>query len=77
MSGYKNNQLCWIPDHVIIRQAQEFIDRTDAALSQAGTLPKPWDRIDYGLQLLLAYAEALSQVRAARIIDLKRFAYGM
>jgi hypothetical protein len=77
MSGYKNNQICWLPDHVIVRAAGDFIDQTERALREATPLPKPWDRVDYGLKLLLAYDEALGKVRRAGIVDLERFAYGM
>jgi len=73
-SSYKNTRICYLPDHVIIRnvgrmlQGDSPVDEHDAALRQ---------RIEYSLRLLLQYAEALRSVRASGVVDLKTFPYGM
>ncbi len=74
MSSYKNTRLCYIPEHVIVRNVGRMLkgdapaDEHDAALRS---------RIDYSLRLLLEYAKGLALVRASGVIDLKQFPYGM
>lgn len=71
MSGYKNTHVLWLPDHVIVRDAEKLDTTADPAAEP--TLA----RIDYGLKLLVAYAEALVAVRASGVIDHARFRNGM
>ncbi len=73
-SSYKNTRICYIPDHVIIRNVGRMLqgdlpaDEHDAGLRQ---------RIEYSLRLLVEYAKALGAVRASGVVDLKNFPYGM
>jgi len=73
-SSYKNTRLCYIPDHVIVRNVGQMlkgaqpIDEHDRLLRE---------RIDYSVRILLEYAKALKSVRDSGLIDLKRFPYGM
>lgn len=71
MSGYKNTHVLWLPDHVIVREVEKLDTAADPATEP--TL----SRIDYGLKLLLAYADALIPVRASGVIDHARFRNGM
>jgi azobenzene reductase len=68
----KNNHMCWIPDHLIIRDVREH-DGPDS-LSGAGYTAQ---YAVYCLKLLNAYASALKAVRSAEFIDHGRFPYGM
>lgn len=74
MSSYKNTRLCYIPEHVIIRNVGRMLkgdvpaDDHDAALRS---------RIDYSLRLLIEYAKSLASVRASGVVDLNEFPYGM
>ena len=74
MSSYKNTRICYIPDHVIVRnvgrmlQGPEPADQDDAALR---------NRLQYCLQVLLEYTKALRLVRSSGRIDLKKFPYGL
>lgn len=74
MSSYKNTRLCYIPEHVIVRNVGRVLkgdvpaDDHDAALRS---------RIDYSLKLLIEYAKSLASVRASGVVDLKEFPYGM
>ncbi|MCR4414768.1 MAG: NAD(P)H-dependent oxidoreductase [Thermoguttaceae bacterium] len=74
MSSYKNTRICYIPDHVIVRNVGQMLrgnepaDEHDASLRQ---------RIEYSLRVLLQYAEALRRVRSSGVVDLKSFPYGM
>lgn len=73
VSGAKNNRLCWIPEHIIVRDAEKMLQNP----------PQPGDdeylqkRIDYALRLLLKYGEALSIVRQSEWVDQKSFPNGM
>ena len=73
-SSYKNNRLCYIPEHIIVRQANDMlhpgpiIDDNDARL-------RP--RIDYALGVLSHYATALRAVREAVDMSNPEFANGM
>jgi NAD(P)H-dependent FMN reductase len=74
MSSYKNTRLCYIPDHVIIRNVARMLigdqpaDEHDRAIRA---------RLAYSLGVLLEYAKALRQVRASGALDYKSFPYGM
>lgn len=73
-SSYKNTRICYIPDHVIVRNVGQMLkgnhpsDEHDASIRQ---------RIEYSLRLLLQYAEALRSVRSSGIVELSSFPYGM
>lgn len=73
-SSYKNNRLCYIPEHIIVRQVNDMlhpgpiIDDNDARL-------RP--RIDYALGVLDHYATALCTVREAVDMSNPEFANGM
>jgi len=73
-SSYKNTRICYIPDHVIIRNIGRMLhgpepaDEQDAAVRQ---------RLNYCLKVLLEYTKALRLVRSSGVIDLKTFPYGM
>lgn len=61
LSGDKSSPLCFIPEHVIVRDA-------DAGLR---------GRVEYALALLRAYGGALRGVRQGGVVDRARFPYGM
>jgi NAD(P)H-dependent FMN reductase len=59
MSGYKNTKICYIPDHVIVRQVESVLNE------QSPDSTNPHDqsireRINHNLTILLEYAKALS-----------------
>lgn len=73
-SSYKNTRLCYIPDHVIVRNVGSMLkgdsptDEHDAGLRE---------RISYSLRVLMGYSVALKQVRQSGVIDRKQFPFGM
>ncbi len=73
-SSYKNTRLCYIPDHVIVRNVNQVLHGEQPADEQDAALRA---RLEYSLRVLLAYARALRDVRASGVIDLKTFPYGM
>lgn len=72
--GGKNTQLCYVPDHVIVRDARNVLNEAEPQ-SDAETWLR--GRIDYSLQVLGAYAAAFRTVRDSGLIDLKSYPYGM
>ena len=70
-SSYKNTHLMWIPENIIIRNVEEF-----NPVSHGKNIPDWLDeRIDYVLNLLLAYASNMKPLRT--IINRKDFGNGM
>ena len=77
MSGYKNNRLAWIPEHVIVHHVRENFNLPDGApeLSKEDTLLRA--RLRYALKILEQYGRALAHVRASGVIDHQTFKSGM
>lgn len=76
MSSYKNNRLCYIPEHLIVRDVENVLntppgDNDDEADSYFKA------RLKWGLDLLLGYAEALKSMREKTAIHDERFGNGM
>ena len=70
-SSYKNTHIMWIPENIIIRNVEEFNPG-----SHGKNIPDWLDnRIDYVLNLLLAYASNMKSLRT--IINRKDFGNGM
>lgn len=74
MSGYKNNRICWIPDHVIVRMPGSELDKPDGGPDAP---PSMSERLIYSLRMLNLYAKALDAVRKDPVINYRRFPYGM
>ncbi len=74
MSSYKNTRLVYVPDHVIVREAEGMLNGTTAANDRDTELRK---RIHYSLEMLIEYAKAFQHVRSSGKINLKEFPYGM
>jgi NAD(P)H-dependent FMN reductase len=70
-SGYKNNFIWWLPDHLVMRNVQELFQGADDERSQ--DLEK---RIDYTLKFLIEASAALAIVRE-KCQDLGTYPYGM
>lgn len=76
MSSYKNQFLCYIPDHIIIRHVGNML--FSGAISQANQEEqKMRTRIVYTLDMLCQYAKALRQVRNSGAWDAQRYNSGM
>ncbi len=76
MSSYKNNRLCYIPEHVIVRHVEKVLN-DDPALNDASADGYFRGRILYALTLLKEYAVALRQVRASSASDRSVYKNGM
>lgn len=74
MSGYKNNFICWIPHHIVIRQVESVLN-APVAVSDADSYIR--ERLRHSLRILLKYAEGLRCVRASGVVDRAKFPNGM
>lgn len=76
MSSYKNNRICHIPEHVIVRHVEKVLN-DDPAANDATADAYFRDRIRYALTILREYAVALRQVRASGATDRSVYKNGM
>lgn len=76
MSSYKNNRLCYIPDHLILRNIETILNK-DAALNNEASHTYFKERIVWSLGLLKQYAIALKLVRDSGAADTDKFNNGM
>ncbi|WP_277374490.1 NAD(P)H-dependent oxidoreductase [Pseudomonas sp. AA-38] len=73
-SSYKNCRLCYLPEHLIVRQVEKVLNAPQA---QDEADQRIHERADYALDVLVRYAHALQPVRAAIGFDNPAFANGM
>jgi NAD(P)H-dependent FMN reductase len=76
MSSYKNNRICYIPEHVIVRNVESVLNPADEKNDPSADNYFR-ERILYALKILREYALALAQVRASGATDLSKFKNGM
>jgi len=76
MSSYKNNRLCYIPEHLIIRDVEKVLnDDPKDNDEEADQYYKA--RLSWCLDILMGYGKALSTMRNNTEIHHKDFANGM
>ncbi len=73
-SGYKNTALCYMPEHIIVRNVESMLVSETPETEDDIYVRK---RLDYALKLLGGYGKALSEVRSAGLVDLKAYPNGM
>lgn len=76
MSSYKNNRLCYTPEHCIVRHAGDVLNE-DVSKNDVESDRRTRRRLDYGLNILIEYAKALMLVRDSGVIDHDSFGNGM
>jgi len=69
MSSYKNTHVCYLPDHLIIRNVRAFL--------ADGPEPALQERVEHTLKLLASYARAFAQLRKDDVVVSWPYAYGM
>jgi NAD(P)H-dependent FMN reductase len=77
MSGYKNNRLVWIPEHVIVQHVERNFNSPDGTAGLEKEDETIRTRLHYALRVLAEYGKALTLVRASGVIDHKTFRSGM
>ena len=76
MSSYKNNRLCYIPEHVIVRNVEKVLNDNDADNdSDADAYFR--ERISWALVILAGYAAALKPMRETVQVHHDNFGNGM
>lgn len=76
MNSSKNNRLCYIPEQLIVRNAENVLN-SDASKNDKDADSYFRERIDYTLEILEQYALALSKVRESGKTHDDRFSNGM
>ena len=76
MSSYKNNRLCYIPEHLILRKVESILN-DNAEQNDASADAYFRERIDWALDLLKGYAVALKSMRETTPIFHDKFGNGM
>jgi len=74
LSGYKNNRICYIPEHVLIRQVQDELNAPRDPTSAPSYVER---RLLWSLDLLEDYTAALRAVRAKGTWQNEDYGYGM
>ena len=76
MSSYKNNRICYIPEHIIVRHVESVLnDNADDNNTEADAYFR--ERIDWALDILSGYAEALAGMRERTAVHHDKFGNGM
>ena len=76
MSSYKNNRLCYIPEHVIVRNVEKVLNaNSEENDSNADAYFR--ERISWALGILAGYATALTPMRDSMQIHHDKFGNGM
>lgn len=73
-SGYKNTRICFIPDHIIVRDVEKVLSTNEPETDGDKFIR---NRIAYSLKTLIAYARALKPLRRENLFDYENFANGM
>jgi len=76
MSSYKNNRLCYIPEHLILRNVESILN-DDESLNNESSNTYFKERIEWSLSLLKQYAVALKLVRDSGAAETDKFNNGM
>jgi len=76
MSSYKNNRICYIPEHVVVRHVEEILN-PDGSTKDSDSDLYIRERIDWALGILREYALALGQVRSSGATETEKFRNGM
>jgi len=76
MSSYKNNRICYIPEHVIVRNVEKVLnDKVEDNNQEADGYFR--ERISWSLGILKAYAEAMKPMRESVQVHHDKFGNGM
>ena len=76
MSSYKNNRLCYIPEHLIIRDVEKVLNENEADnVKEFDDYYK--NRIEWTLGILVGYGNALKGMREQTKIHHDDFSNGM
>ena len=76
MSSYKNNRICYLPEHLIIRNVESVFN--DNEIDNNSSSQEYFEnRLDYCLKQLLTYSKAFKQIRESDAVSIKKYGSGM
>jgi NAD(P)H-dependent FMN reductase len=75
MSAYKNSRICFLPEHVIIRNVKQVLNDPTAAAGDYDSEIR--QRLHFTLGQLIAYAGALGPVRQNAFVKDFPYKWGM
>lgn len=73
MSSYKNCKICYLPEHMIIRNVGQYFNEEVAQCDQERYLH---EKLHYQLAVLLEYVKAFQSIRASKVLDMAKYPYG-
>ena len=76
MSSYKNNRICYLPEHLIIRYVDKVFN-DDPSQNTPAAQEYFENRLEYCLTLLGEYSQAFRQIRASGRTSLETYTSGM
>jgi NAD(P)H-dependent FMN reductase len=76
MSSYKNSRICYLPEHLIIRNVGTVFN-DDPEQDNPGAQEYFEDRLRYCLEMLREYSLAFRQIRASGKTSLETYSTGM
>ena len=76
-SSYKNGYICYIPDHLVIRNVSKLLNDSPPEASAKEEDQYIRERIDYTIKVFEQYAIALRHVRSSGVLDYKTYSNGM
>ncbi|PKA16231.1 NADPH-dependent FMN reductase [Leptospira haakeii] len=73
-SSYKNTKICYIPEQLIFRDVEHLINGGEPVSPEDSFIR---ERSGFALKILVAYADALSEIRESGVVQDPRFKNGM
>ncbi len=75
ISSFKNNRICWIPDHIIVRNVKTCLNDFNEPEGKDDLYIR--NRLQHSLAILKEYSKALEVMRASKVTDYETYQYGM
>ena len=76
MSSYKNNRICFLPEHLIIRYVDTVFNE-DSSRNKESAQVYFEERLAYCLGLLREYSRAFRDIRESGAASLEKYTSGM
>lgn len=76
MSSYKNNRICYLPEHLIVRRVEDVFN-DDPESNDPKSQQYLDGRLRYCLEMLREYGLAFRQIRASGKVSLDTYSTGM
>jgi NAD(P)H-dependent FMN reductase len=74
VSSFKDTQICYIPEQLIVRNVRDVLNEPDPQSEDDAYVRV---RMDHGLGLLVQYSNSLTTVRTSGLRNFELFPYGM